>query len=907
MGGIAPYYRRRRPQPQSERDYLRDFSLCWIIARLRAQKFPLPPAPIGLRALATTPYFPRDNPSSGIISVRELLGKMLGKGGVLPYVNLIPARPATPERETTLAEADALRDRRAAAAVFAAVAPELGIRVFPVIRWQVLRVGPVSFNLPYGVDDATGQVKPKPNDGLFSNRDLLEMKFYGDLAPTVYHPTSKTLACMAYDDYFPGARSPVLHALVAQALRGAAPGWCGTFGPGVGTFKIAFGTPTEGNYDMTQQHLLRIAYAYFDKLPADARELLITELLARGRIARVNLDDTFTSGRVPNDWARAGKVNPIGIHKRIGETENHIMTIATARYLTNQLLYQRTRSDDFDNRRNRSDDASSCMDQILYLLWNILRDDFSEYNAKSYQHETRTALLNLASFAYDGEVTLAARMVLDYISAHMATSSSDCRRLVPFRRRNEGKNVTRGPDGSMAVSLVDGQAGSDPMTEHMAEQTGALRAFSVAAEPFRPLDWSIAADGGDTGSEGLSDYRMPPAIADLFLSDTHRRFFQVMYRRSLDDTDITARNSDTGEINAGSPSYLITAGGMPAPYAIDPYFLFILPSGQDQQLGVALPSSFMPTGGSATNMRAVDGTITVPGGLQSWAADAIQVGRFAQNGYNLNYGVVPDLLFGPFLHLPDWCKQAIRFENRIGRFDFVDKRGPDGMPGFYLAILRDGDLAIVEAFDTWLHPDRDFHAFRHSVWQSNQGLSNIGLPQAQDLTYVTQAGHRVKLTMFADEDRSAAYGLDIQYADNAPNDRLPDLTADDPFLRGTIMNGPGDGFVRIDNPFLGQWLELDLRDRFHPRRRAEDGSIQSAGNGEDIWIDFDWAASGGAQPGEGDFYRPFSTLADGRAALADGGTLHVMPGATAERGALGLGKRMRITAPIGGVRIGGTT
>jgi hypothetical protein len=297
---------------------------------------------------------------------------------------------------------------------------------------------------------------------------------------------------------------------------------------------------------MTQQHLLRIAYAYFDKLPADARELLITELLARGRIARVNLDDTFTSGRVPNDWARAGKVNPIGIHKRIGETENHIMTIATARYLTNQLLYQRTRSDDFDNRRNGSDDAPSCMDQILYLLWNILRDDFSEYNAKSYQHETRTALLNLASFAYDGEVKLAARMVLDYISAHMATSSSDCRRLVPFRRRNEGKNVARGPDGSMAVSLVDGQAGGDPMTEHMAEQTGALRAFSVAAEPFRPLDWSIAADGGTTGSEGLSDYRMPPAIADLFLSDTHRRFFQVMYRRSLDDTDITRATAKRG-------------------------------------------------------------------------------------------------------------------------------------------------------------------------------------------------------------------------------------------------------------------------------------------------------------------------------------------------------------------------
>jgi hypothetical protein len=158
--------------------------------------------------------------------------------------------------------------------------------------------------------------------------------------------------------------------------------------------------------------------------------------------------------------------------------------------------------------------------------------------------------------------------------------------------------------------------------------------------------------------------------------------------------------------------------------------------------------------------------------------------------------------------------------------------------------------------------------------------------------------------MFANDDGSAAYAEDIQYGDNSPNDRLPNIAGDVPFLRGTIINATGDGFVRIDNPFLDQWIELDLRDSSHPRRRAEDGTIASAGSGEDVWIDFDWAASGGAQPEEGDFYRPFSTLAKARAALADGGTLHVVPGSTAERGALGQGKRMRITAPIGAVRIG---
>jgi hypothetical protein len=56
----------------------------------------------------------------------------------------------------------------------------------------------------------------------------------------------------------------------------------------------------------------------------------------------------------------------------------------------------------------------------------------------------------------------------------------------------------------------------------------------------------------------------------------------------------------------------------------------------------------------------------------------------------------------------------------------------------------------------------------------------------------------------------------------------------------------------------------------------------------------------GVAASEGDFYRPFRTLAEGTAAVASGGTIRIVPGASAERGALGLGKRMRIKAPAGG-------
>src|SRR6202044_1852544 len=108
-------------------------------------------------------------------------------------------------------------------------------------------------------DDVTNTVvRDKPGQDLYSGRGVLEMKFYGDAAPTVWHPTDKSLAAMAYADFFPGARGNHLRTMVSSALLDASPGWCGTIGPDVGTFDL-LGTLPEGNYDMTQQHLLRIA------------------------------------------------------------------------------------------------------------------------------------------------------------------------------------------------------------------------------------------------------------------------------------------------------------------------------------------------------------------------------------------------------------------------------------------------------------------------------------------------------------------------------------------------------------------------------------------------------------------------------------------------------------------------
>ena len=895
MGSTRPYYRRVRPVPQQETDFLRTMGLRWIIGRLEAHGHLPPKSHRSIRSVMKV------LPPTTAGATRELLANMQIVDGVSPHIDLDSIHLADYEVADPLVESAALFDKRAAAAVFASVSPHLGVRLAPKIKWEAIDTPNfIGKPWPFRVDDATSTVHDGPGKALSSVRALLEMKFYGDAAPTVWHPTDKSLAAMAYADYFPGPRGDPLRSMVSIALLAAAPGWCGTIGPDVGTFEF-IDDPLEGNYDMAQQHLLCTAYAYFQELSPAAREHLIVALLARGRIHRVNLDDTFTSGRVPNDWSRAGVVSPLGVHKRIGETENHILMIQTARYLSNQLLYQRHSRIEYDNRRNGTEDAPSCLELLLFLLRNILLDDFSEYNAKSYQRESRKALLNLCNFAYDHEVRLAARMVLDYVGAHLAVSSNDCRRLVPFRRRNEGNNSSR-TGGHMRVGLLEWQLGADPLTEHMAMHTGANRAYRVSREPARPLSWSIASSGGDLIHDMLGSYRMPAPVQDLFVNEPHRRFYQVLNRRELGDSEVTGRDAVNSEIYAGSPSYLITAGGAPAGFAIDPYFVVYLPKGQDSQRGVALPSSFMPTGESAGNSPGNPSGVLE--GYAYHAAYQIQVGHFMDRGPGRNYGVAPDFLCGPYLSLPSWCVTG-NVGQRRGKFDFVDKGGPPGQPGFFLAILRDGDLACIEAFDTWLHPELGFDQFREHVWMRNSGLSASGLREFDEQVYVTENGNRIHFAMWGEHEddevnQSGAEIILIEWSGADPDDRLPDVDGYR-FLKGTVLNSTGDGLVRLTNPALRQTITLDFRDDKRPRRTSERNEVEAAGDHQEVWADFEWA---GIHASEGDFFRPFRTLATAVADVASHGTIMIVPGSSAERGNLTRGKRMRLRAPIGGVRIG---
>jgi hypothetical protein len=248
-------------------------------------------------------------------------------------------------------------------------------------------------------------------------------------------------------------------------------------------------------------------------------------------------------------------------------------------------------------------------------------------------------------------------------------------------------------------------------------------------------------------------------------------------------------------------------------------------------------------------------------------------------------------------------------EDRDGTF-FVNKRSNvAARPGFYLAIIKSGQYIVLEAFDTWLHPEVSYEQFQQHVLRDNPRLN---LLSAQPNVYTTYFGNRIHFVIWqSTEIDNHVFGskiLNIEYAAGNPRDTLSDAGNNtDLFLSGSIMRSIADGVTEIHNPSLNTTLTLDWSksNPQHLLRRAEDGQLEQAGQNSagqhfEVWVDFDWTG-----PNEGDFYRPFKTLASAVGAVADGGVIRIVPGTSRDRTSISRhGKKIRIIAPIAGVTIG---
>ena len=220
---------------------------------------------------------------------------------------------------------------------------------------------------------------------------------------------ARSLAKMAYLDYFPrdGRRgSDYRKEAIQSLLRQKVTAKSGTTG--------SFPLLRTGEYDVALMALTALVYKYYHELGPHAQNHIINNLLNK-----------------------RGKFDPEDLRpyapKPIPETENHVLNIETARYLTNQLLWRREGDPRYDNSRNGMDEW------MLKHLQQFLLNDFIEYNARPYQDYSMASLLNLYTFTSErhpsgARVKLAAHMVLDYLMAKVAVSSNDSRRSVTFRR-----------------------------------------------------------------------------------------------------------------------------------------------------------------------------------------------------------------------------------------------------------------------------------------------------------------------------------------------------------------------------------------------------------------------------------------------------------------------------------------
>ena len=130
-----------------------------------------------------------------------------------------------------------------------------------------------------------------------------------------------------------------------------------------------------GDYDMRLIEYIAIYHVYGNKVSTSARDHLVDKLLS----VRGGEDE------------RHEYLYLSGLPTPIPETENHIWSTEIARYLTNNILYDRDKNDEYNNDKNGM------------TKWvppaSAVYGRFHELNSRPYAAISYNALQTLANFA----------------------------------------------------------------------------------------------------------------------------------------------------------------------------------------------------------------------------------------------------------------------------------------------------------------------------------------------------------------------------------------------------------------------------------------------------------------------------------------------------------------------------
>jgi hypothetical protein len=269
----------------------------------------------------------------------------------------------------------------------------------------------------------------------------------------------------------------------------------------------------DGDYDFVLMSLVRMAY-----IDDEAGRTLLTEQ-ARHKLRHELLSERGVEHHIKFQFDNCPSII------KVTDSENHILMTETARYLTNQLLFDETHNPIFDNSKNGFDEW------FPNHLSQFLRKDFSEFNSKPYQGFTEIALSNLYTYARGAKVKTTAQMILDYLAAKSALQSSGLRRRPPFRRQKEWR------DFDLLTMYDNGM-------QFFAPDTGNYEFVALEKGNATKLNWT--SETYTMFMAATDRYEVPDAIVDLFVAPTPQ--FQLMHHRDV-------------EIYAPSTNFLISAGG----------------------------------------------------------------------------------------------------------------------------------------------------------------------------------------------------------------------------------------------------------------------------------------------------------------------------------------------------------
>jgi hypothetical protein len=503
----------------------------------------------------------------------------------------------------------------------------------------------------------------------------------------------------------------------------------------------------------------------------------------------------------------------------IPETENHRLMIESSRFLKNQIILKEEAN--HPNAGSLADDQRKLKEWLLAYMGEIMRQDFAEYNARPYQRYSLVSLLNLADFAEDGQVSGAAKMVLEFTLAKFALASREGIRVAPYRRLVEAMNQNpnmlefggRGTDHAIAMMLV--YAGQSQRLPDKA--TGVPgEGDTVKALPYGTPSAMIYA--------ASSRFAPDNGIVDLAI-DKRTPYFQRIRHAGI-------------EIYSSARSYTLAAGGINTPQQLSLQIGPIPTFSEPNDRGTGVPTSALLAGTKTVNRL---GFMRFEGEIED-KGDKGQDG-FGEKGriYDHNTCVWRGFACGINYQEAEIVKVEDKPEENLAacfvpglrgappEWKFLDSTtcaATKDAPPFFIARFlmpctnKDagcqdgGQFGFFEVVDA---PRIRFDDFRQTVVATNRVVF-FGNPAPSDairrpgIYRMSGRNESIMFSVISHKDNAKFSGIDR--VNNQLHPPIPNWT----LAEGDVLNSSGDGIVRFTNPNTKQSVIWDFSDSQNPKR-----------------------------------------------------------------------------------------